>query len=274
MADKILFGGSIPDNYDKYMGPLLFESYAVDIAECIKGKKYTDVLELACGTGRVTNQLAKVLPESVNLTVTDLNPDMVETAKTKIMSNKKIMWKTADMQSLPFENSSFDLVVCQFGIMFVPDKERAYSEIYRVLRPGGKFLFNTWDSMINNMPIQYTTDILDSYFKDNPVTFFHIPYSYYNKDEISTQLSKAGFEKISFTTVQKECQSDSAKDAAKGLIQGNPTITAINARNPDLVNAIEDELSKKLSEKFGAKPMKCNLQAIIIEGIKIGGQFL
>ena len=268
MADKILFSGSIPDNYEKYMGPLLFENYALDIADRIKDKKYTDVLELACGTGRVTNHLAKVLPGNANFTATDLNPDMVETAKKKVRSERKILWETADMESLPFKDSSFDLVVSQFGIMFVPDKVKAYSEVYRVLKSGGSLLFNTWDSMLNNMPVQYATEIINSHFKDNPVTFFNIPYSYYNKDEIRAELNKGGFEKITFTTVQKDCQSDSAKDAAKGLIEGNPTITAINDRNPDLVNVVKDEVSKKFSEKFGAEPMKCQLQAIIIEALK------
>ena len=140
MANSISFSGTIPEVYDQYLGPLLFEPFAKDLTERIKNRKISSVLELACGTGRVTKYLSKLLPDA-KIYATDINPDMLVVAKKKVTA-ENIEWKQTDMQEIPFEDSKFDLVVCQFGIMFVPDKPKAYKEIFRVLKTGAVLLFN------------------------------------------------------------------------------------------------------------------------------------
>jgi len=147
---NVLFQGSVPENYDRYLGPVIFEPWAEDLVLRLAGKKYERILEIACGTGIVTRRLRDALPATTEIIATDLNSDMFEFAKPKFSSGENVVWQQADASDLPFPNYLFDAVVCQFGLMFVPDKAATMGESYRVLRPGGVFLFNVWDGFAAN----------------------------------------------------------------------------------------------------------------------------
>ena len=265
MEKTTAFSGSIPANYENYLGPFLFEPYALDIVARLQDKKYNDILEIACGTGRVTAHLAKSVKHD-ELTATDLNPDMIEVAK-KIVTSDKIKWMIADAMSLPFPDKSFDLVVIQFGIMFFPDKQKGLSEAYRVLRPGGKLLFNTWDKS-ENVPAIFTgRKIIESYFGDNPPVFYNIPFSMYDESELKKITSDAGFKDVNVSLVKKEGVSPSAAQLATGIVEGNPVYLAIIEKDPSLVNTIKEHVQKALAENFG-EPVKSSMQAWVMEGIK------
>ena len=143
-TDKV-FAGSIPENYDRYMVPLIFEPYAADIARRAASLSPSAVLETAAGSGVVTRALAPRLPQGASYIVTDLNQPMVDYAASRQPPDTRIKWRQADALALPFENAAFDLVCCQFGAMFFPDRTSGYREARRVLKPGGHFLFNVWD---------------------------------------------------------------------------------------------------------------------------------
>ena len=142
-ADKV-FSGSIPKLYDKYLVPLIFEPYATDLVNRLRGKGLARVLEIAAGTGVVTRALASALPESATIVATDLNQAMLDQGAA-VGTKRPVEWRQADAMQLPFEDATFDAVVCQFGVMFFPDKPKAFAEARRVLRPGGVFIFNVWD---------------------------------------------------------------------------------------------------------------------------------
>ena len=220
-AASTVFAGSIPENYDRYLGPLLFEPYAMDLIHRIKNRNIASVLELACGTGRVTSLLRQSLSEKTQITATDLNPEMLQVAQKKV-SAKNVTWATVDMQNIPFPDAHFDLVVCQFGIMFVPDKPKAFSEIHRVLKKGGLFLFNAWDTLENN-PASFMADkVMNSYFRNDPVPFYQVPFSFHDKDIIVRTMADAGFSNPKIELIQKEGVSENATNAAIGLIEGTP----------------------------------------------------
>jgi len=143
---NVLFQGAVPENYDRHLGPVIFEPWAEDLVSRLANKKYERVLEIACGTGIVTRRLRDVLPATIEIVATDLNSDMFEFAKPKFRDAENVIWQKADASALPFPDCSFDAAICQFGVMFVPDKGAAMRESYRVLRSGGVFLFNVWDS--------------------------------------------------------------------------------------------------------------------------------
>ncbi len=267
MPDNSAFTGNVSGLYDRYLGPFLFEPYALDLMDKIRNRNFKSVLELACGTGRVTKHLEETLPDDAHLTATDISPDMIEIAKEKL-KGKNIEWNIVDMQNIPFQNSSFDLVLCQFGIMFVPDKVAAYKEIFRVLKSGGKFIFNCWNNLESNKFAVYADKVINSFFPDNPVTFYSIPFSYYDKVVIMEELDKGGFENSSINLVKKEGQSKSSKEAAAGLIEGSPAAIAINERDPKLITVIREKLAEMLSKEFGSNPLKCSLEAYVIESTK------
>jgi len=266
MENTAAFAGSIPVNYERYLGPFLFEPYAVDLVSRLQDKKYSDILEIACGTGRVTKHLVTSVKHDT-ITATDLNVDMITVAK-EIVHDDTIKWMPADAMELPFDDSSFDLVVIQFGIMFFPDKEKGLKEAYRVLKTGGKLIYNTWNKVETNEAIHEGRVIIESYFGDNPPIFYNIPFSMYDDRELTTLTRRAGFKSITTTLAKKEGVSPSATDLAKGMVEGNPVYLAICERDPALINKIKEHVQKVIAERFGNKPVKSPLQAWVVEGIK------
>ena len=266
MEKTAAFSGSIPANYERYLGPFLFEPYALDLVSRLQDKKYADILEIACGTGRVTAHLARSVKHDT-LTATDLNPDMIKIAKD-IVQNDSIKWMPADGMELPFDDSSFDLVVMQFGIMFFLDKEKGLKEAYRVLRTGGKLIFSTWNKVETVKAIHEGRLVIESYFGEDPPKFYSVPFSMYDDRELTTIARRAGFKSITTTLVKKEGFSPSASDLAKGIVEGNPIYMAIVERDASLVNTIKDHVQKVLAEKFGDKDLRSPLEAWIVEGVK------
>ena len=266
MEKTAAFAGSVPANYERYLGPFLFEPYALDLVSRLQDKKYSDILEIACGTGRVTSHLARSVKHD-RITATDLNPDMISIAK-EIVKDDTVKWMPADAMQLPFEDDSFDLVVMQFGIMFFPDKEKGLKEAYRVLRHGGKLIFSTWNKAETVKAIHEGRLVIESYFGENPPIFYNVPYSMYDDRELTTIARRAGFKNITTTLVKKEGVSPSASDLAKGIVEGNPIYITILERDPSLVNTIKDHIQKVLTEKFGAKDLRSPLEAWVVEGVK------
>ena len=266
-TDNAAFVGSIPENYDKYLGPVMFDPYAADLVARLDVPENATVLEIACGTGIVTRRLRDKLASSTKIVATDLNEAMMDHAKQKFRSDENVEWKTADATELPFADASFDAVVCQFGLMFFPDKPRAAGEVHRVLKPGGRFLFNVWDAIEQNELPNLTHKIVTRYFKDNPPDFYDIPFSYYDRDTLKSLLASAGFNEISVSVVPLPEVAASAEGMAHGFIHGNPLINAINERNAALAPEIEAEVAKSIASQFGDAP-RAQMQAVLCSGRK------
>ena len=259
------FAGSIPAAYDRYLGPMFFEPYAQDLADRLKIDANRSVLELACGTGIVTRVLRNRLPASVRLTATDLNEPMIQHAKARFGVNDAVEWKQADATSLPFDDRSFDAVVCQFGFMFFPDKTLAAREARRVLKPGGVFLFNVWDSLEENPVGKIAHETIRSFFEKDPPTFYQVPFGYHDKEEIKRVLKAAGFGDIRVEVVAKSGGESRPQDAAQGLVHGNPVSVAITERDPALLPVITKAVAEALKERFG-ETIRAPLRALVVEG--------
>jgi ubiquinone/menaquinone biosynthesis C-methylase UbiE len=257
------FTGSIPENYDRYLGPTLFEPYAADLVSRLDVSKDASVLELACGTGIVTRRLLDRLGASAKVLATDLNDSMLDYARARLGPGDSVEWKQADATDLPFADQSFDAAVCQFGLMFFPDKERAVRETFRVLKPGGTFLFNVWDAIEQN-DLPYTArEVVAKFFADNPPDFYDVPFSFHDPETIRSLLSRVGFDEIELTLLPLEAIAASARDAAKGLVHGNPIITAIRERDESRIPEIEAALASAIAARYGDAPVRARMQALI-----------
>lgn len=243
------FVGSIPDIYERYLGPMLFEPYARDMARRFEGFEGA-LLETAAGTGRVTKALAAAAPRA-RILATDLNQPMLDTAARLVLA-PNVEWRQADAQALPFAGASFDAVVCQFGVMFFPDKAAGFAEARRVLAPGGRYVFNVWDDLAANDISRIVHEAMAEIFpKDPPAFLERTPFGYHDRDVIHAALEAAGFSSVAFDVVTLELRSPSALDAATGLCMGTPLRGEIEARDPEGLDAATEEAAAALAEAFG-----------------------
>ena len=260
------FIGNIPEHYDSDLGPLIFNAFAVDLANKVAALSPVSVLELAAGTGIFTRELRNRLSADCALVATDLNVPMLEVAHTKFADNERLKLEYADAMGLDYPDDSVDVIACQFGVMFFPDKIRSYEEALRVLKPGGSYLFNTWGSWLGNPFARIAHEVVTNFFPDNPPGFYKVPFHYHDGQEIESDLQKAGFAKVGVNDVFVTSEIPSAKHFANGLVFGNHLIEEIADRggNPDdivtaIANAIDDELGSCMP-----------LHALVIKAVKAG----
>jgi ubiquinone/menaquinone biosynthesis C-methylase UbiE len=260
-----VFAGSIPQLYDEYFVPLIFEPCAVDIADRVARLRPSRVLEIAAGTGVVTRHLARVLPASTSIVATDLNQPMIDHA-AKIGTVRPVEWRQADAMKLPFPDQSFDTVVCQCGAMFFPDKSAAYAEARRVLRPGGTFLFNVWDRIEVNEFTDTITEALATIFPADPPRFMaRTPHGYHDVSTIAQDLARAGFEKApAFEIVAARSRAASARIPAIAICQGSPLRSEIEARDASRLIEATAVAEAAIAAKFGRGPVDGGIQAIVV----------
>ena len=262
-----LFAGSIPQLYDTLMVPMLFDSYAADMAGRVARLRPEYVLETAAGTGAVTRALVRALPATAQITATDLNQPMLTLAASHLPDQANVRWQQADAQSLPFPDDSFDVVVCQFGVMFFPDKPKGYAEAQRVLRPGGRFLFNTWDSVAGNAFVSVLANALTETFPDDPPTFMQrVPHGHFDTDAIRAALGDAGFASSTVETVEMTARATSAMSAATAYIQGTPIRAEIEARGGSLED-VTQKTATMLAATFGTGAIEGAIRAFVFTAI-------
>jgi len=258
------FLGDIPAHYDAGLGPHLFADYAADLARRAAATAPARVLEIAAGTGIVTRLLRDFLRDTARLVASDLNPPMLEIARRKFTADDNVEFQLADATALPFPAGAFDAVVCQFGVMFFPDKDKSYREVHRVLAPGGRYHFNVWDSFEHNPFASITHETVRGFFGREAPTFYTVPFGYHRIDEIKASLTETGFADISAHVVKVDKAIPQARRFAEGLIFGNPIIEEIWARGTAHPDAIVAALTGALQRAFGPDPGRMPLQAIVI----------
>ena len=257
------FTGSIPALYDRYLGPMIFEPYADDLAARAKALAPSHVLETAAGTGIVTQKLAEVLPEATRITATDLNQAMIDTAIAKFTS-PRVGWQVCDATHLPFADASFDCVLCQFGIMFFPFKVQALQEARRVLRPGGTILFNVWDRIEVNPIFMTIADTIAARYPDDPPNFpRRTPYGHHDIQIMRGYLQEAGFDGIDAVVLSLPCHCPSPGEAAIAVCHGSPLRSEIEARDPTGLDAATRAAGVAVAERFGDGPITSTMQAIV-----------
>jgi SAM-dependent methyltransferase len=267
--DHPLFSGSVAELYEQHMVPLIFYPFANDLVRRLALLQPKSVLEVAAGTGVVTRLMASQLPADVSIVATDLNLPMI-THALGIGTSRPVTWRQADAMSLPFADETFDVVVCQFGAMFFPDKATAFAEARRVLRPGGTFLFSVWDKIETNEFAECVTRALAGLFPTNPPDFLgRLPHGYYKQETIAQDLVRGGFTNpLRFETVVKQSAAKSPEAAAFAYCQGTPLRNEIEARDAAILGKATALAATALGERFGKGEVTGKIQAWVISATR------
>jgi ubiquinone/menaquinone biosynthesis C-methylase UbiE len=259
------FAGLDAEYYDSILGPAQLEAIASELVGRVPSKPDGDVLELACGTGIVTRKLREQLDPAVRLVATDLSPAMIDYARKKLREQEGIEWREADMASLPFPDASFGAVVCSLGIMFVPDKKKAFAEARRVLREGGTFLFNTWDSLHENPHARTAGEVMDELFPGDPeMQFAKIPFGFYDYAVIRKHLAEHGLRELRMEKRPIAIHCETVHRYATGMVKGTPRALLIRERGKSLDEVI-DKLAAALARVGGDAPFRLPAQVIVVE---------
>ena len=266
-ADRV-FAGSIPENYDRHMVPLIFEPYAADMARRAASVSPGAVLETAAGSGVVTRALAPGLPANASYVVTDLNQPMIDYAASRQPADARITWRQADALALPFENATFDLVCCQFGAMFFPDRTSGYREARRVLKPGGRFLFSVWDRIEENVFADDVTNALARIFSNDPPRFLaRTPHGYHDTALIRRELEDAGFSHVEIETRAEQSRAPSPRVPAVAYCQGTLLRNEIEARKAGKLEAATDYVTSAIADRHGRGEVAAKIQAHVIMAV-------
>ncbi|MFC3613067.1 class I SAM-dependent methyltransferase [Lutimaribacter marinistellae] len=261
------FTGSIPEVYDSHLVPILFDGYAEELAGRVARGASGAVLEIAAGSGAVTRKLALLLPRESRYVVTDLNGGMLERARQH-HSDDRLEWREADAMDLPFADGTFDAVVCQFGVMFFPDRVAAYSEIRRVLRPGGRFLFSSWGPLDENeFSNALVQTLIALYPVDPPLFLARTPFGYSDADRIRADVAAAGFVDMTVETVRLQSEAASADDFAFGQSYGSPLRLEIEARDGPSLSTVRESIATSLAARFGDGAISGRMAALVVEAI-------
>jgi ubiquinone/menaquinone biosynthesis C-methylase UbiE len=259
------FAGSIPEIYDRFLVPLIFESYALDLAGRVAATSPKDVLETAAGTGVLTRALAPRLAQDARLVATDLNQPMLDRAAARQPADPRLTWKQADALALPFADGTFDVVACQFGAMFFPDKVKGYREALRVLKPGGRFIFNVWDKIAENEFADVVTQALAEVFPQDPPRFMaRTPHGYFGTGKIREELAAAGFGSVSVDAVDGRSKAPSPRHPAVAYCQGTPLRNEIEARDAARLEQATAVATEALARRFGNGPVDGRIRAYVI----------
>ena len=265
MSVDSVFSGSIPEIYDTTLVPLIFEPYATDLASRVAALAPGSVLEIAAGSGAVTRAVVSLLPDMTRYVASDLNPAMLDMAKRRQPPDERVSFQQADALKLPFADASFDVVVCQFGVMFFPDKVAGLREARRVLRPDGRLLFNVWDRIEEN---EFTHVVLMEamrMFPENPPTFIkRTPHGYFDLQRIEADVGAAGFTDVSLETLTLRSIAESPSDPAIGFCQGTPFRLELEALGPSAVQDVTERATKALAERFGEGEINGRIQAHVV----------
>jgi len=260
-SDKV-FSGHMAELYHSHLTPLIFDSYARGMAEIVSQEEVSSVLEVAAGTGVVTRAMVDALGSDVSILATDLNQPMMDFAQS-FRQDTNVRWELADALSLPMDDGLFDVVACQFAVMFFPDRAKAYSEARRVLKPGGRFVFSVWDQTSENEFADTVEQAVGELFPDDPPRFIsRTPYGYFNIDEITDDIRAGGFTgDLNVETVTEPCRSESAAFAAVAFCQATPLRSEITCRDPSLLEHSTRVAREALTARFGEGAIEGKMQA-------------
>ena len=252
--------GSPAEIYERFMVPAQFAPWVSDLLTLVQLKPGDRLLDLACGTGIVARKAVRQVGESGRVVGLDNNPRMLEMARSLDTS---IEWTEANAMDVPFSDADFDIVVCQQGLQFMPDRLAAVEEMYRVLAPGGRVAIATWFSLEHIPGFFAIAQGLARHVSNEVAGLMHSAFSLGDSGEVRALFEKAGFDIISIRDATKSARFPSVEDFVRvvviGGIVGRSGIVLSDETLSALIGDVSDELQPYIDDQGLAFPMTANL---------------
>ena len=190
---------SAAEVYEKFFVPALFQEWASRVADVAQISPGQRILDVACGTGVLTREIANRVGASGSVVGLDLNEGMLVVAKRKA---PEIEWRQGNVEALPFDSNRFDAVVCQFGLMFFENRRAALEEMVRVLRQGGHLAVAVWDSLANIPGYAAVTKLLERLFGSEVADKMQAPFVLGNTKILQSLFANAGVSNAQILTYE------------------------------------------------------------------------
>ncbi|WP_328935980.1 MULTISPECIES: class I SAM-dependent methyltransferase [unclassified Streptomyces] len=248
----------MPEAYERHLVPVFFRPFAADLAARAAAMRPRKILELAAGTGALTSAVLTAMP-TASVVATDLNQAMVTAGSGR---EPRADWRQADAEDLPFDDDGFDLVLCQFGVMFFPDRPAAYAEVRRVLAPRGRFLFNSWGPLASHAFGAAFQTALEQSMPDGAPRFLReVPHGYSDPAVVAGDLAAAGLTLAGAEEITLDGVAPSAASVVTGFLTGTPVSAAVQARED--AQALQAAVTQKMTDRLGTGPVTASMTATV-----------
>jgi len=239
------FRGSAAESYERYFVPAIGAPLAADLIETAALHPGERVLDVACGTGIATRLAAERLGDSGQLVGTDVNPGMLEVARS-VADGTPIEWREANAESQPFVDESFDVVLCQMGLQFVPNKLAALREMRRVLASGGRAVLNLPGPAPE--PMAVFADALARHVDPKVASFLHLVFSLYEAHEVREIMESAGFREVDVLRATKDLRVPPPEQFMWQYIYSTPMAGVLAELDEERRAALEREVCRQWLE--------------------------
>jgi ubiquinone/menaquinone biosynthesis C-methylase UbiE len=257
--------GTAPEAYERYIVPAWMGAWTKTLIDSARVGPGDQVLDVACGTGIVARQSARLVGENGNVSGLDADQNMLLTAKSiaDCEGLSTIEWHHGDAVGIPVETGKYSAVLCQQGLQFFSDRQQALKEIHRILIPGGRLALSIWRSIDRCPFLAILADVLGNYIGTEYTAAFYSSCSLSDREELRSLLSAAGFQDINIRLEVQVSRFPSVEEFIPGYISVFPFVQQIKEMSPDnqkkLLNDIKDSLQVFLDDNGLAAPMESHI---------------
>jgi ubiquinone/menaquinone biosynthesis C-methylase UbiE len=256
-------GGNAPVAYDTYIVDAFMQDYSRRLAEAASIQKGERILDVACGTGVVTRLCAAQAGTDGHVVGIDLNPGMLARARARDAEGSEIIWHEGSATEMPFPDASFDAVLCQQGLQFIPDKAQALAEMRRVLAREGKLLVSVWRS-IEHCPWQRAVaDAIEARVGSEPAGLVRSAFTFGDAQKLEQLLSDAGFADTDVVIDSDTIRHPSLSDFVPGYLSATPVAAVVSNLDKDVQNQITVDVREKLAEHLVGDALAVPIEAYL-----------
>lgn len=233
------------EDYERYLVTAYFGAFAEALAAFAAPWPGERALDVACGTGALTRLLAERVGPSGHVTGLDLNAGMLTVARS-LLDAPNVAWQEASALAMPFEDGVFDLVTCQQGLQFFPDRVAGLREMRRVLRPGGRLALSCWRSTEHNPVFKLLEEALARLVEHEAAML--PPFALGDREDLRRLAHEAGFTDVAVRIDGRLARFPSPAEMVRRILLGGPTmLTALVAADADAHQRLVDEVTRTMA---------------------------